>query len=116
MNSRLAGLVKIDEFFMDQVQLANVVVVQKQKKLIITVFVWKDRDGKERPGFAHAIVASDDFAKTIGTILRCLAVLKDEITPLINAIQTDSWQRHKAVVKQFGFVHHRVIFSDQRDY
>ena len=88
---------------------------ENKAKLIIAVSVWKDKDGNEKPGFAHAFVANDASAETIGSILKRLGVPDDEITPLINAIRTDGWQSYKAVAKDFGFVLHRVILSDPKD-
>jgi len=113
---KLAGLVEIDEsFYGPSTSSKRGRGAENKGKLIIAVSVWQDIDGKERPGFAHAFVANDASAETIGAILKRLGVPDDEITPLINAIRTDGWQSYKAVAKEFGFVHHRVILSDPKD-
>ncbi len=113
---KLAGLVEIDEsFYGPSTSKKRGRGAEEKAKLIIAVSVWKDKDGKEKPGFAHAFIANDASAETIGSILQRLGVPDDEITPLINAIRTDGWQSYKAVAKEFGFVHHRVVLSDPKD-
>jgi hypothetical protein len=113
---KLAGLVEIDEsFYGPNTSGKRGRGAEKQAKLIIAVSVRKDNKGKERPGFAHAFVADDASAKTIGSTLQRLGVPNDDITPLIGAIRTDGWQSYKAVAKGFGLVHHRVILSDPKD-
>jgi len=60
---------------------------EKKELVIVAVLVWKDKKGeKQNPGFAHAFVAENAAAETIGNILMRLDVLRDEIEPLINAI------------------------------
>jgi transposase-like protein len=113
---KLAGLVEIDEsFYGPSTSHTRGRGAENKAKLIIAVSVWTDEDGEEKPGFAHAFVANDASAETIGSILQRLGVPDDEITPLIDAIRTDGWQSYKAVAKGFGLVHHRVILTDPKD-
>jgi len=113
---KVAALVEIDEsFYGPSTSNKYGLGAEKKAKLIIAVSVWKDKDGKEKPGFAHAFVADDASAETIGSILKRIRIPDDEIAPLINAIRTDGWRSYKAVAKDFGLVHHRVILSDPKD-
>lgn len=84
---KLAGLVEIDEsFYGPSTSVKRGRGAESKAKLIIAISVWKDKKGKEKPGFAHAFVANDASAETIGSILERLGIPEDEIAPLINAI------------------------------
>lgn len=113
---KLAGLVEIDEsFYGPSTSKKRGRGAENKAKLIIAVSVWKDRHGKEKPGFAHAFVADDASAETIGSILKRIGIPDDEITPIIKAIRTDGWRSYQAVSKDFGLVHHRVVLTDPKD-
>ena len=47
---------------------------EKKELVIVAVSVWKDKGGKERPGFAHAFVAENADAETIENTLKRLDV------------------------------------------
>ena len=81
----------------------------------MAVSVWKDRKGKERPGFAHAFVAENADAETIGTILKRLDVSKAEIEPLINVIRSDGWRSYQTVSKKLDIIHNRAVLRDPKD-
>jgi len=113
---KLAGLVEIDEsFYGPSTSKKRGRGAENKAKLIIAVSVWKDQDGNEKPGFAHAFVADDASAETIGSILRRIGVPDEEIAPIINAIRTDGWRSYQKISKEFGLVHHRVILTDPKD-
>jgi len=38
----------------------------KKELVIIAVSIWKEKNGKKRPGFAHAFVAGNGLIKKIG--------------------------------------------------
>jgi len=112
----LAGLVEIDEsFFGPSFSGKRGRGTEKKELVIVAVSVWKDKDGKERPGFAHAFVAESADAETIENILRRLDVPNDEMTPLINAIRSDGWRSYQTVSKNIGITHNRAVLRDPKD-
>ncbi len=88
---------------------------EKKELVIVAVSVWKDNDGEERPGFAHAFVAENAEAETIENILKRLDVSVDEIEPLIKAIRSDGWRSYQTVSKKLGIVHNRAVLRDPKD-
>ena len=88
---------------------------EKKELVIVAVSVWKDKGGKERPGFVHALVAENADAETIENILKRLDVSAEEIEPLINVIRSDGWRRYQTVTKKLGIVHNRAVLCDPKD-
>jgi transposase-like protein len=112
----LAGLVEIDESFFGQSYSGKRGRGTEKKELVIVaISVWKDKDGKEHPGFAHAFVAESADAETIGNILRRLDVSSNEMEPLINAIRSDGWRSYQTVSKNLGIIHNRAVLRDPKD-
>lgn len=112
----LAGLVEIDESFFGPSSPGKRGRGSKKKEtVIVAVSAWKDDNGKERPGFAHAFVVDNASADTISNILKRLGVAEDESRPLIEAIRSDGWRSYIASVKGLGIAHHRVILRDPID-
>jgi len=112
----LAGLVEIDESLFGPSSTGRRGRGAENKELVIVaISTWKDRDGKERPGFAHAFVAADASADTIAQILRRLDVSKDEMKPLINSIRSDGWRSYETVSKNLDMDHYRVVLRDPKD-
>ena len=76
----LAELVEIDEsFFGPSFFGKRGRGTEKKELVIVAVSVWKDKKGKQSPGFAHAFVAENAAAETIGNILMRLDVSRNEI-------------------------------------
>lgn len=112
----LAGLIEIDEsFFGPRVSGKRGRGAEGKEKVIVAVSTWKNDDGTEKPGFAHAFVAKDASAEIISQILTRLSIPGEEQAPLINAIRSDGWISYEAVAKEWGIVHHRVILRDPSD-
>lgn len=112
----LAGLVEIDESFFGPSSSGKPGRGAKKKELVIVaVSTWTDKEGKERPGFAHAFVADNAKAETIEGILKRLDLPKEEIEPLITAIRSDGWRSYQTVAKNLDMVHHRAVLRDPKD-
>ena len=88
---------------------------EKKELVIVAVSVWKDKGGKERPGFAHAFVAENADAETIENILKRLDVSAEQIEPLINVIRSDGWRSYQTVTKKLDIVHNRAVLCDPKD-
>ena len=48
-----------------------------------------DKQGHERPGFAHAFIADNADAETIENILRRIGIPENEIEMLISSLRSD---------------------------
>ena len=67
---QLAGLVEVDEGFFGPTRSGKRGRGAQGKELVIVaVSTYKDKEGKERPGFAHAFVAKNAKAETIEELL-----------------------------------------------
>ncbi len=113
---KLAGLVEMDEsFFGSSSSGKRGRGANKKETVIVAVSTWKDKDGIEKPGFAHAFVVKSASADSIGNILKRIGVPDEEIIPLIDSIRSDGWRSYQSVSKDLGLVHHRVILRDPKD-
>ena len=112
----LAGLLEIDEsFFGPPATGKRGRGAEKKETVIVAVSAWKDENGKERSGFAHAFLVENASADTIHSILTRLDVPEDESRPLINKIRYDGWKSYISSVKGLEIAHHRVILRDPVD-
>lgn len=113
---KLAGLVEIDESLFGPSSSGKRGRGAEGKELVlVAVSTWTDKEGNERPGFAHAFVAENASAETIEGILRRIGVKEEEIEVLISAIRSDGWQSYKTVSKKLGIAHYRAVLKDPRD-
>lgn len=112
----LSGLIEVDESFFGPKSAGKRGRGAENKELvIIAVSTWKDKDEKERPGFAHAFIAANAKADTIENILIRLGIPDKEIKPLIVAIRTDGWRSYQTVADQLGIIHYRAVLRNQKD-
>jgi len=113
---KLAGLVEMDEsFFGPSFSGKRGRGAEKKELVIVAVSIWKNKAGKERPGFAHAFVVEKADAETIENILKRLDVSAEEREPLIDAIRSDGWRSYQTVTKKLGIVHNRAVLLDPKD-
>ncbi len=112
----LSGLIELDEsFFGPKASGKRGRGAEKKDLVIIAVSTWKDKDGKERPGFAHAFIAKSAEADVIEPILRRLGIPQEEIKPLITAIRTDGWRSYETVAKRLDLIHYRAVLRNPKD-
>ena len=112
----LSGLIELDEsFFGPKASGKRGRGAEKKDLVIIAVSTWKDKDGKERPGFAHAFIARSAEADVIEPILRRLGIPQEEIKPLITAIRTDGWRSYETVAERLDLIHYRAVLRNPKD-
>lgn len=112
----LSGLVELDESFFGPAGSGKRGRGAEKKQLVmIAVSGWKDTDGTERPGFAHAFVAEDASAETIERLLRRLGIPDPQLEPLIKAIRTDGWRSYETVAEKLGLIHYRAVLGNPKD-
>ena len=112
----LAGLVEVDEsLFGPKASGKRGRGAEGKQLVIVAVSVWKDEDGEEKPGFAHAFLADDASAETISQILVRTGIPDEEQAPLIDTIRSDGWKSYMTVTKDNKIAHHRVVLLDPSD-
>ena len=112
----LSGLVELDESFFGAAGSGKRGRGAENKQLvIIAVSVWRDADGTERPGFAHAFVAEDASAETIRMLLLRVGIPDHQVELLIEAIHTDGWRSYETVADKLGLVHYRAVLGNPKD-
>jgi hypothetical protein len=112
----LCGLVELDEsFFGPAGSVKPGRGAEKKQLVMIAVSGWKDADGTDRPGFAHAFVAEDASAETIEGLLRRLGIPDPQLQPLIKAIRTDGWRSYETVAEKLGLIHYRAVLGNPKD-
>ena len=112
----LSGLIEIDEsFFGPKASGKRGRGAENKDLVIIAVSTWKDKDRKERPGFAHAFIARSAEADVIEPILIRLGIPQDEIGPLITAIRTDGWRSYETVAERLDLIHYRAVLRNPKD-
>jgi transposase-like protein len=113
---KLAGLVEIDESLFGSSSSGKRGRGAAGKSLVIVaVSTWIDKNGKERPGFAHAFVVADASADTIEDILKRIGIPKEEIELLIKAIRSDGWRSYQTVAKKLDISHLRAVLKNPED-
>lgn len=113
---RLAGLVELDESFFGPASSERKRGRGSERKVtvLIAVSIYTDKEGKERPGFAHAQVVSDVSADTVDHLLERLGVAPQDKEFLIEEIRTDGWRSYGKAANDKGIGHHRVILRDPK--
>jgi transposase-like protein len=113
---RLAGLVELDDSFFGPTSSEGKRGRGSERKItvLIAVSIYTDREGKERPGFAHAQVVSDVSAETVDHFLDRLGVAPPDKEFLIEEIRTGGWRSYRKAANDKGIEHHRVILRDPK--
>lgn len=113
---KLAGLVEMDESLFGPSSSGKRGRGAEGKELVIVaVSTWTDKEGDERPGFAHAFVAKNAAAETIEGVLRRIGAKDDEIELFISAIRTGGWKSYKTVTDKLDITHFRAVLKDPKD-
>lgn len=113
---RLSGLIEVDEsFFGPKATGKRGRGAENKKLVIIALSTWKNKEGREMPGFANAFVVSNADADTIENILRRFSIPEEEIKPLVKSIRTDGWRSYETVAKKLELNHLRAVLRNPKD-
>lgn len=112
---KLAGFVEVDEsFFGYSMEGKRGRGSSGKETVIVAVSVWKDKDGKEKPGFAHAFWVEDASADSIENALKKMGIPENEHKSLIEKLRTDGWRSYQTVVNGMKIFHEKVIFDSPK--
>ena len=113
---RLAGLVEMDESFFGPKSREGKKGCGSERTttVLIAVSIYTDKQGEEKPGFAHAQVVRDASAEEIGRVLDRLGVERSDKDSLIEKIRTDGWKSYGKAAKNKDLKHHRVVLMNPK--
>jgi transposase-like protein len=97
----LAGLVEMDDTFFGPKGTKGGRGSERKSTVLCAVSLYRDRQGNERPGFAHMQVV--DNASTT-----------KEGQDLLEAIRTDGWRSYGKAAKSTDLGHYKVILRDPK--
>ena len=112
----LAGLVEMDDTFFGPKGTKRGRGSERKSTVLCAVSLYRDRQGNERPGFAHMQVVDnastsiiEDFLDRLG----CGSATK-EGQDLLEAIRTDGWRAYGKAAKSTDLAHYKVILRDPK--
>lgn len=113
----LAGLVEMDESFFGPKGRTRGRGSEKKAIVLCAISLYKDREGKERPGFARMMVVCDASAATIGDFLEKLGcgAETEEGQQLMDAIRSDRWRSYGKAAKNKELEHYKVVLRKPQD-
>lgn len=112
----LAGLIEMDESFFGPRGKKRGRGSGRKKTVLCAVSLYRDRKGKEMPGFAHMRVVENASAATIEDFLErlgCGATTK-EGRQLLEAIRSDGWRSYGRAAKDKDLAHCKVVLRDPK--
>jgi len=110
----LAGLIEMDESFFGPKGSTKGGGSERKSTVLCAISLYRDREGEEKPGFAHMQVVDNAAADTIEDFLERLGcgVMTKEGQQLLEAIRSDGWKSYGKATKNKGLQHFKVILRD----
>jgi hypothetical protein len=110
----LAGLIEMDESFFGPKGTTKGRGSERKSTVLCAISLYRDREGEERPGFAHMQVVDNAAADTIEDFLERLGcgMMTKEGQQLLEAIRSDGWRSYGKASKNKGLHHFKVILRD----
>lgn len=112
----LVGLVEMDDSFFGPRGRTRGRGSERKKAVLCAVSLYRDREGKERPGFAHMRIVDDVSAKSVEDFLErlgCGSTTK-EGRQLLEAIRSDGWRSYGKAAKERNLEHYKVVLRDPK--
>lgn len=112
----LAGLVEMDDSFFGPSGMTRGRGSERKKTVLCAVSLYRDRKGKERPGFAHMRVVDNASAKSVEDFLQRLGCgsASEEGRQLLEAIRSDGWRSYGKVAKERDLKYCKVVLRDPK--
>ncbi len=113
---RLAGLIELDESFFGPKGTKPGRGSERKSTVLCAVSLYRDRHGKERPGFAHMQIVDNASAKVIESFLERLGcgVKTQDGQQLLEAIRSDGWRSYDRAAADKSLMHYKVVLRDPK--
>jgi hypothetical protein len=113
----LAGLVELDDSFFGPPGQTPGRGSERKSTVLCAVSLYRDAQGKQKPGFAHMQVVKDASAKSIEGFLDRLGCgpRTEEGRQLLEAIRTDGWKSYARAARDKDLAHYRVVLRKPSD-
>jgi len=110
----LAGLVEMDDSFFSPKGHKQGRGSERKNTVLCAVSLYHDRQGEEKPGFAHMQVVDNASATTIESFLERLGYVAttEESQNLLEAIRTDGWRSYGKAIEETDLFHYKVVLRD----
>lgn len=112
----LAGLIELDDSFFGPTGSKRGRGSERKSTVLCAVSLYRDRQGKERAGFAHMRVVDNASAKSIGDFLERVGcgVATEEGKQLLEAIRSDGWRSYGRAATDKDLDHFKVVLRDPK--
>jgi len=112
----LACLVEMDDSFFGPKGHKTGRGSERKSTVLCAVSLYRDRNGQEKPGFAHMKVVDNATASTIQSFLERLGYgpKTKESQRLLEAIRTDGWRFYGKAIKGENMTHYKVVLRDSK--
>jgi len=113
----LAGLVELDDSFFGPPGYTSGRGSERKITVLCAVSLYRDAEGRQRPGFAHMQVVKDASAKSIEGFLERLGCgsTTEEGRDLLEKIRTDRWKSYAKAAKDMDLAHCKVVLRKPAD-
>lgn len=112
----LAGLVEMDDSFFGPKGRKKGRGSERKSTVLCAVSLYRDRQGEEKPGFAHMQVVDNASVRSIESFLERLGYgpTTEESKDLMEAIRTDGWRSYGKAIKGTDLSHYKVVLRDPK--
>jgi hypothetical protein len=112
----LAGLVEMDDSFFGPKGRKKGRGSERKSTVLCAVSLYRDRQGEEKPGFAHMQVVDNASTRTIESFLERLGYgpTTEESKDLMKSIRTDGWRSYGKAIKSTDLFHYQVVLRDPK--
>jgi len=112
----LAGLIEMDESFFGPKGSTRGRGSERKSTVLCAVSLYRDKKGKERPGFAHMRVVDNAAADSVENFLDRLGcgIRTNEGNQLLEAIRSDGWKSYGKAAKNKELQHLKVVLRDPK--
>lgn len=112
----LAGLVELDDSFFGPKGSKRGRGSERKSTVLCAVSLYRDRQGGERPGFAHMQVVDNASASSIENFLERLGYgpATQEGKCLLEVIRTDGWRSYGRAIKDSNLSQYKVVLKDPK--